>query len=393
MVVGRRLERYDHLRVTDLFLQYGTQIHRVYISLPSVPALFGAFVDVRAEIVPTPPAAQPSATPGPVEVLSISIEELARDNVPCQRGVSVIGLKATQGSRGISATTAMSDMSTKVLCPPEVLDCADCLVVEFSTPCIYSSLPEREPFARSLLSFNLDLWPKLRTVLFVGYPAGVSLRGRIDDALYQSLALATSDGTVQKISFFEQPPLDVKWFFGTNVTQRLFSPIAPLFEVSVSLLAEGFTLALVKAGLNELASAVFALGLLPPFIKIFSRREFFAFSSDIRRLSWADISILVSYLIYVPLTVLTCDFLLSGWSAALEMRKIDFGCALASLLACLLYYVAVQCGVLQRYVCDRCGRGILWRLQAKLDVQSRRTMCASCWHELQIARSLEPPEH
>lgn len=240
-------------------------------------------------------------------------------------------------------------------------------------------MPERRPFARSLLNFKLEFKRGPRRVICdLEHPSDLSLRTRVDNSNYHSLAYSEELAVLRKLTFFESRLIEIKWYWGTSNPDKLLRPALPLGSAAVSAFALALSLLLNRIGLEEFAATVFALALLPPAFGIFSQRLLFFPSADIRRMSYTDMALYISLLVYVivfafGITSLFYPSLLQyGVRVSLILGAITLALA-------LFYFLFVSMGTLQKYTCDQCERWIYLRSSAKLHVPTRKTLCNRCW--------------
>ncbi len=395
-MLSERLEEYDFLRVARELNEYSQAgANRVHLTLPSTASLFGSFVSIRVEFQPD--ALIQSAQGDRRELLEAWIDwPPSRSGTHRKRrGISVTRTHVTIGDSivtGIEIQT-LEDRTTFILPTGFPKTLSEPLVVEFSTPSVYFLLPGREPFSRSLLNLNLNLLAGAdKTILYLDHPSVISLRARVDNSEYHSLAYAAEANAIRKITFFSGSSIRIRYFWGLNDAGRLMAPSVPLYASGVSLVAAAFTLALVEARLSDLASAVLAFALLPPFFQLLSQRRLMFPSADISRFSVDGWTALIALGLYVPLIALTGLSLAFFPDLRLVLRGANLALGVIFILSTVVYVLLVQNGFFQHYACDVCERRIWWRRGAHLHVSTRRTLCETCWRSQLTAEAADKSE-
>lgn len=393
-----KLEEYDFLRVSQLLSDYEQKAaNRVSIRIPMAASLFGSFVTVMVDM--NARGRLKSSQPSPV-LLEAWIAWMSTNLDECRARfpISITESRAYADDKVLnSIKVAFSDEST-TFCLADEADCitaqnADRLIIEFVSPSIYFLLPEKQPFTRSMLNLQLNIASDSSyTILYLDYPIDMSLRSRKDNSDYHSLAYATDNNLIRKITFIPNQPIHLRLTWGTNDLNKLMAPSMPLYAFGISLLTASFTLLLQDAGLQELAATVFALSLLPPYFQLISGKRLMFPSADIKRFSYDDWTLVLSFAIYLPLLVTTAVGLV--WSAIDKriMTILDGGVGLAFIVILLLYMFLLGQSVFQHYACDDCEKPILFRRTAKLDMDTRRTLCSESWRKLSALRAVEKTE-
>lgn len=379
--ISQRLEEYDFLRVAqelDFYSHEGA--NTVLISLPASTSLFGSFISVSVTINEVN---LPSTQDGFAKVLEAWLDwpPAHRSEHLGRQAISLTKIEAAINGVLIETKLSQSENSTEIFVLLSSAQKIKELKITFSTPSCYFLLPGRAPFERSMLNINLALVLGSKyTLLYLEHPEDISLRARVDNADYHSLAYASESGGIRKISFFRYPIVNIRYFWGSNETRRLTAPALPLYVAGISLIAAAFTLALVNSNLSDLASAVLALALLPPAVQLFSQQRLFFPSTDITRYSFTDWMSLISLGIYLPLIILT------GWALAFMptirggLETVNFLVGSFLLICGGIYLFLLNGGVFQNYTCDKCERRIFWRKNTYLHIPTRRTLCKNCWN-------------
>jgi hypothetical protein len=385
--LSQRLEEYDFLRVAQEIDSYSSaNANEISVMLSPTASLFGSFITVEVKI-----AGNKLPKPRSISDTFIKIVNVWLDWPPTstsehfgQRAISVTKLDALAENDPLETRITQNQSKTSISCKIPNKSLRD-LRIRFATPSCYLLLPGRSPFERSLLNININLSVGSNyTIMYLEHPVDISLRSRVDNAEYHSLAYASEQGGIRKISFFKSNEVHVRYFWGANDTKKLTAPALPLYTGGASLIAAAFTLALVNSNLSDLASAVLAFALLPPALQLFSRQKIFFPSTDISRFSITDWFSLFSLMIYLPLIVLTSlsFVILPALRTTLEVVNLCTGLFL--LLAGGMYIFLLDGGVFQHYSCDKCEKRIYWRKNTFLHLPTRRTLCRQCWQS-QIA--------
>lgn len=390
-----KLEEYDFLRVSKLLSDYQQHAaNRVSVRIPMVASLFGSFVSVRVDIDAQKGlqrALQPTA------LLEAWIEWMPAGQDE-RRVISVTEARAYADDkllRSMRVTFSSGSAQFFLEDPADwaLAQTADRFIIEFVSPSIYFLLPERQPFTRSMLNLQLDISCGTgRTIFYLDYPVDMSLRCRNDNSEYHSLAYATDSNLVRKISFIPNRTIRQRLFWGTNDINKLMGPVTPLYAFGISLLTASFTLLLLEAGLQELGATVFALSLLPPYFQLISGKRIMFPSADIRRFSYDDWLLLLSLVIYLPLMVLTALGLILPTIDKRTMTILDGGLGFVFIIFLLLYILLLGEGVFQHYACDTSEERIWLRRFAKLDLDTRRTLCNKCWARHLASKAVDQPE-
>lgn len=382
----QKLEDYDTLRVSAKLKEYGLDVaNRVYAVLPDHISSFGAFIDLRVEIdsfrpthpdevgklisisIDWPPSQAPVMTRHPINVTSFSV---TKGDVPIQSAALVVH------DADLSITAHLEELSAT---PGKLTICV-------STPSLYFLLPGQEPFRRHLFNLNLTIYNGTdKTLLYLDHSAKVSLRCRKDNSEYQSLAYSVRSDQIRKITFFSANEIHVRHYFGLNQRPEFMRVVNPLYAAGISLLAGSITFALIQANFTDIAASAFALLILPPFLQVLSQRSLFYPSSDIMRLSVSTIVLFLVGTIYLPLLVATIAILVAFSQYRLIAQRTDLGAGLLLVGLATTYAFLLEQGLFQHYACDRCERRLWWRKRAKLDLDSRQTLCNECWKSTQIS--------
>lgn len=384
--LSHRLEEYDFLRVAQELDTYSNaNANEVSVLLPSTASLFGSFIRVEVKI---------NGDKLPLKAGSanfIQVMEVWLDWPPMspserfdQRAISITNVSAVTESDNLDVRISQNQNKTLIGCKVPRKK-SRYIKISFASPSCYLLLPGRSPFERSLLNININLLLGSQyTLMYLQHPVDISLRARVDNAEYHSLAYAAEQGGIRKISFFKSNEIHVRYFWGTNDTKKLAAPALPLYTGGTSLVAAAFTLALINSNLSDLASAVLAFALLPPALQLLSRQRFFFPSTDISRYSIADWLSLLSLTIYLPLIILTSLSLVLFPALRLTLEALDLYTGIILFLTGGMYIFLLDGGVFQHYSCDKCEKRIIWRKNAYLHIPTRRTLCRQCWQS-QIA--------
>jgi len=383
--LSQRLEEYDFLRVAQELDTYSNaNANEISLILPPTTSLFGSFITV--EVIVDEKKLPKNSGNNFVKILDAWLDwppTLSSEHFG-QRAISITRLSARIEDESLEVKINQNKNKTSISCkiPKKIL--GD-LKISISSPSCYLLLPGRPPFERSLLNINVDLVIGAHfSLMYLEHPVDISLRARVDNAEYHSLAYAAEQGGIRKISFFKSNEIRIRYFWGTNDTKKLTAPALPLYTGGVSLIAAAFTLALINSNLSDLASTVLAFALLPPALQLLSRQRFFFPSTDINRYSITDWLSLLSLFIYLPLIMLTGLSLILIPSLRSTLGAIDFSVGMFLFLVGGIYIFLLDGGVFQHYACDKCEKRIYWRKNTYLHIPTRRTLCPQCWQSQNI---------
>ena len=383
--IPQRLEEYDFLRVAqELDIYSREHANEISLMLPPTTALFGSFITVEIKIDGS--KLPKNGGEDFVKILDIWLDwppALSSEHFG-QRAISITRLNAFGEKDSFETKISQDENKTSISCKiPQKIPGG--LRVSLSTPSCYLLLPGQSPFDRSLLDININLSVGARySLVYLEHPTDISLRARVDNAEYHSLAYAAEKGGIRKISFFKSNEIHVRYFWGTNDIKKLTAPALPLYTGGVSLIAAAFTLALLNSNLSDLAATILAFALLPPALQLLSRQKLFFPSTDISKFSAADWLSLVSLVIYLPLITMTGLYLIFVTSIRSTLEVINFTLGIVLFLLGGLYILLLDGGVFQHYACDKCEKRIYWRKNTFLHIPTRRTLCLQCWQS-QIA--------
>lgn len=205
-----------------------------------------------------------------------------------------------------------------------------------------------------------------------------SLRCRIDNSEYHSLATGVAPSTVQKKNYHPTSQIEIRYLFGTHGDSS-FRELARLpLGASFGLIAASLALAFQKSGDSSLAAAALAFALLPPVLQATSRSRVFYRSADIRSQDVSRLIGLVTVSLYIPAITLAIVSMTDAPSLRSPAQVVCYGSSalLGALAVAVLISVREQ--VVPAHYCDVCARRILWRSRAHLDKGSRRTVCGDC---------------
>jgi len=380
--LSQRLEEYDFLRVAQELDSYSSaNANEISVILPPTTSLFGSFITVEVKIDGNKLPKSKNSSGNYIKIMDAWLDwppTLSSEHFG-QRAISVTKLNAFAENDPLETRIAQNQNKTSISCRMPKKNLGD-IKVRFSTPSCYLLLPGRSPFERSLLNINITLFVGANcTLMYLEHPVDISLRSRVDNAEYHSLAYAAEQGGIRKISFFKSNDVHVRYFWGANDTKKLTAPALPLYTGGISLIAAAFTLALLNSNLSDLASAVLAFALLPPALQLLSRQKFFFPSTDISRYSIADWLSLLSLMIYLPLIILTSLSLVLIPVLRTTLVIVDLYTGIFLFLAGGVYIFLLDGGVFQHYSCDKCEKRIYWRKNTYLHIPTRRTLCLQCW--------------
>jgi hypothetical protein len=285
--------------------------------------------------------------------------------------------------------------------------CSSTLHIKFKVPNVFYNLPGRPPFAHKRLTTNIRILNgAASSVLHLEYPKSIAMRGRTDNAEYQSLVLSIDDDYFRKATFFPQKVIHIRYTFGSADGVGLSAPGFPPLRAGIALVAFGFVLLLINAknytknpGLFEIAAVVFAVSLITSFVETFQIRSLSYSAAVVDKLSWDRLSTIFFRVIHLVALLLVALLFLFVRPKYMDTPGVYF-CLAGSLLffgAWIFYFMPLALGTYQAYLCDRCerrtwirkslalGLGTVFyrmRLSAKLHHETRNSLCARCYNEV-----------
>lgn len=376
----RRLEEYDALKVSRLLARYHADgTCTMTVGLPKQAIAFGAFVKIEV-LIPARLLRDPAA--GTDELLSIAVAWPPSDSMSRERrSINVTQLSVTCGDQPISsAMFEIRPQATVVVVDPVELSRAPGdLVVTVVSPSLFFLEPGVFPFQRYILNLDVQIGMGAeKVIVYLDHGADISLRCRMDNSVYHSLAYGALSGGVRKIGFFERNTVLMRYRYGTSDRTAFQDLARPALMAALGALAGALTLMLLRRGQVELAAVAFALLLGPPFLQVFRGRGALYSSSDIVRSGASQRIGLVAASVYIPLFVIDLIVLTKGWHGLAWIYLNMVGMVIFVLAGVALLFL-VNHQVIPRYFCDNCAKWIKWDKHSSLHLESRRTLCRECW--------------
>ncbi|GAA3499951.1 hypothetical protein GCM10019016_070560 [Streptomyces prasinosporus] len=218
-----------------------------------------------------------------------------------------------------------------------------------------------------------------RVITELAHSPELSLRCRVDNSEYHSLAQSADADLIRKMGFHPGPTVSLKYLLGIHAASNFRALALPAFATSLGLLSGGYTLALLSAGHGDLAAVSLALTLTPPVLQAIKPGASFYRSADIHgrgAVFWISSFSVLAYLAGVLMMLVSVAYVPH---TAADIQIAVYALGGASGLAGVAIVTAVHQQIIPPHFCDMCAKRIVWRRRSRLHLASRRTVCRACF--------------
>lgn len=254
--------------------------------------------------------------------------------------------------------------------------------VSLTTPSVFNLAVGDGAFRTWRLGLDCKIPLASKVVTVVEHSPELSLRCRIDNSEYHSLAQSADADLVRKVGFYPRSTVSLKYLFGNHASSSFRAVAFPAFAASLGLLSGGYTLALIAAGHGDLAAVSMALALTPPVLQAIKPEKGFYRSADIHGRGPAFWVYSFSVLAYLVGGLMTLAAVTDFPRLRTAAQTLSYSLGGAAGLMGIGIVAAVQQQVIPPHFCDVCAKRIFWRRRSRLHLATRRTVCRPCFQQI-----------
>lgn len=373
------VQTFDSVRVHDLLRSYAdTNAAKMLVRVLEGPLTYVGSVAISIDL----PLQQSSISRRTVAaVLSVPLP-LSSLETTAHGPLVVESLSAVSDTRKVRIHHEELQGRLRLILDGRDLRRAKSVRIDMTTSSVLNLAGGDGPFRTWRLGVDCEIPMATRVIVTLEHSPELSLRCRIDNSEYHSLAQSAGTGFVRKIGFYRNSAVSLKYLFGAHASSSFRAVAFPAFAASLGLLAGGYTLALLAAGHEDLAAVSLALAATPPVLQAIKPSGEFYRSADIHVRGpsfWLYSVSVMAYLIGVIL-VLAAITSAPDLSPTVQALSYILGATTGTLGLCII--AATQQQVIPPHYCDMCTRRIIWRRKSRLHLATRRTVCRPCFETL-----------
>jgi hypothetical protein len=373
------VQAFDSVRVHDLLRSYAdTNATKMLVRILEGPLTYVGSVAISIDI----PIRQSSVSRRTVAaVLSVPLP-LPSLETTSHGPLVVENLSAVSGTREVRIHQQESQGRLRLILDGRDLRRSKSVRIDMTTSSILNLAGGDGPFRTWRLGIECEIPLATRIIATLEHSPELSLRCRIDNSEYHSLAQSAGVSFVRKVGFYANSNVSLKYLFGAHASSSFRAVAFPTFAASLGLLAGGYTLALLAAGHGDLAAVSLALTATPPVLQAIKPTGGFYRSADIhvRGPSFWIYSVSVTTYLAGVFFVLVAITDRPDLSRTVEAVSYALGAAIGVLGLCIV--AATQQQMIPPHYCDTCARRIVWRRKSRLHLTTRRTVCRPCFEQI-----------
>lgn len=374
------LEEFDFQKNQEMLYTYTVEVNSnfIYLNLPRDLTTFSAYTSVKT-VISTPNLKNEE---GYIQLIAISNSSKSPKSYIYPEKIKI----HRNGKKLIKSKVKVEENITYICSKyNETIKEKGPITIEFLTPnCLYMK-KQIEPFNLYVLDISINICSKVdKTIVYLDHNSNISLRCRKDNSEYHSLAYNLQDKSrkLRKITYFNTQKIKIEYTFGRANNLDFHRIIFPFYSVGIGLMIGFLIIFFILNNLTEYSTRIFILFLLPPFVELLRRERIIYTSADIRH---ADLSFsikIMALIVYLPLLFFTILSLNPNYHFISLVMYLNLIFSLVFILSAICYNVLIENGFFKNYCCDICQKKIHWRKQAKLVLETRKTVCINCFNKI-----------